>query len=185
MFVDFRRLSDKFLIPHEIDYFENARRAVYVQQEYAIRNPNGWKGYDSLTWGLTACDGPGFDYNYDDKVFQYYAARGTSGPGRVDFDDGTIAPTASAASLPFAPEIVLPTIHNLYRKYGKLGLWGIYGFKDSFNPTLNWYAEDYLGIDQGPIVLMIENYKTGFVWKYFMNDSVIKKGLKVLGIEEN
>lgn len=180
LFVDFRNINDKFTKNLGIDYFENSRRAVYTQQQYAIENPYGFVGYDSLTWGITACDGPGENYNTDKHKFLYYAGRGTSGKIYNYFDDGTIAPTASVASIVFAPELVLPTIKNLLNKYGKQGLWGEYGFKDAFNPTANWIAKDYLGIDQAPIVIMIENLKNGFVWKYTMKDPVISNGLKVL-----
>jgi hypothetical protein len=180
-FVDFRRLPDKYMLEKGIDYFENSRRATLTQRKYAIENPNAWVGYDSLTWGLTACDGPGEKYNYDNKKFHSYAGRGTSGPNLAHDDDGTIAPTAAGGSLSFAPEIVLPTLENMFNEYGKKGLWGKYGFKDSFNPTLNWFAPDYLGIDQGPIIIMSENFRTGLIWTYMMKDSVIQKGLNVLG----
>lgn len=182
MFVDLRGLTDSYLKDKGIDYFENSRRAVYTQRNYAIGNPNKWIGYDSLTWGLTACDGPGDQYNFDDKKFHSYAARGVSGKENADFDDGTIAPTAAGASIVFAPEIVIPTLINMKETYGDKRLWGKYGFVDAFNPTANWYDKDYLGLDQGPIVLMIENYRTGFVWKYMMKDEIIQKGLKGVGL---
>jgi hypothetical protein len=178
MFIDFRQLPDDYMKRKRIDYFENSRRAVYVQRHYAIENPGGWKGYDSLTWGLTACDGPGEKYNSNGKKFLSYAGRGTSGPEMVFFDDGTIAPTAAIGSIVFAPEIVIPTIINFKNVKN---LWGPYGFYDSFNPTLNWVNSDYIGIDQGPIVIMIENFRTGLVWNYFMKDPVIQKGLNTLG----
>ncbi|KAA3609198.1 MAG: hypothetical protein DWQ05_22960 [Calditrichaeota bacterium] len=181
MFIDFRNLPDSYMREKGIDYFENARRAVMVQQRYAIDNPMKWVGYDSLTWGLTACDGPGPKYNTETRKFRLYSARGSSGPDFIHNDDGTIAPTAAAASIDFAPEIVIPTLKNMYKKYGPEGLWGKYGFRDAFNPELSWIDNDYLGIDQGPIVLMIENWRNGFVWKYLMADPVIKKGLQRLG----
>jgi len=184
MFVDFRGIADKYMTEKGIDYFENSRIASYVQRLYAIQNPKGWKGYDSLTWGITACDGPGPSFNFDDKEFWGYAGRGTSGPDWNYFDDGTIAPTAAVASVPFAPEITIPTLIHFYDFYGPKGLWGKYGFLDSFNPTLNWFNTDYLGIDQGPIVVMIENYKTGLVWNQFMEDSVVIEGLKKLGFNK-
>ncbi|GAB6282733.1 MAG: glucoamylase family protein [Ignavibacterium sp.] len=184
IFIDFRNYFDEYMKEKGIDYFENSRRATYTQQKYAIENPLGWKGYDSLTWGITACDGPGSKYNYDDKKFYDYAGRGSSGPKHILFDDGTIAPTAAGGSIPFAPEITIPTLMNMYKKYGSQGLWNKYGLLDAFNPTLNWYNDDYLGIDQGPIVLMIENFRNGFVWKYVMKDPIIQKGLKALGFEK-
>jgi hypothetical protein len=96
-------------------------------------------------------------------------------------DDGTIAPTAAAASIVFAPEIVLPTLHAMYARYGAKGLWGRYGFHDAFNPTVNWVDADFLGVDQGPIILMLENFRTGMIWKYMLADPVIQTGLKRLG----
>lgn len=182
LWLDGRGLIDSYMQNKGIDYFENSRRATYVQREYAIQNINKWSGYDSLTWGLTACDGPGENYNYNGKEFWDYSARGTSGPDST-FDDGTIAPTAAGGSIPFAPEITIPALIRMYNKYGSKGLWGKYGFLDAFNPTLNWYDKDYLGLDQGPIVIMIENYLNGFVWKYFMKDPIVKKGLMRLGFK--
>ncbi len=184
MFLDLKGMPDQYMREKGIDYFENSRRATYVQRQYAIDDPNNWKGYDSLTWGLTACDGPGSKYNFDDREFMDYAARGTSGPDST-FDDGTIAPTAAAGSIVFAPEIVIPTLMKMYERYSSKGLWGKYGFVDAFNPTANWYDTDDLGLDQGPIVIMIENYRNGFVWKYFMKDEIVKRGLKKLGFVSN
>lgn len=184
LFIDFRGLADSYLREKNIDYFENARRAVLTQRNYAIENPLGWKGYDSLCWGLSACDGPGPSFNFDNKKFDFYNARGTSGKDFIQNDDGTIAPTAAISSIVFAPEFVLPAIKNLFDRYGDNGLWGKYGLKDAFNPTVNWFDPDYLGIDQGPIVIMIENFRTGFVWNYLMKDKLIQNGLKRLGFSD-
>jgi hypothetical protein len=181
-FIDCRSLVDKYMKEKGIDYFENSRRATYVQRQYAIENPKGWVGYDSLCWGVTASDGPTDKYNFDDKVFLGYAGRGTSGPDYNYFDDGTIAPYGPLSSLPFAPEIVLPTIKSINEKYGAK-LWGKYGYYDAFNPTAKWVNDDYIGIDQGPLLIMIENFRTGFVWNYMMKDPVIQNGLKRLGFE--
>lgn len=112
-----------------------------------------------------------------------YAGRGTSGKDLVYFDDGTIAPTAAAGSTAFAPEIVIPTLMNFKEKFGSEGLWDKYGFVDAFNLTAGWYGKDYLGIDQGPIILMIENFRNEFVWKFMMKDPVIQNGLKRLSFE--
>jgi len=181
-FIDFRGLADKYMKEKGIDYFENSRRATYVQRQYAIDNPYGWVGYDSLCWGVTACDGPTEKYNFGDKKFLGYAGRGTSGPDYNYFDDGTIAPYGPLSSIPFAPEIVLPTAESLLEKYGGK-LWGKYGFYDSFNLTAGWYDDDYIGIDQGPMLIMIENFRTGLVWEYMMKDPVIQQGLNRLGFE--
>jgi hypothetical protein len=179
-FIDFRGLADKFMIEKGIDYFENSRRATYVQREYAIENPKGWVGYDSLCWGFTASDGPGSQYNFGDKKFEGYAGRGASGKNNTIAEDGTIAPYGPLSSLPFAPEIVLPTIKSMNSKYGK-ELWGKYGYYDSFNPTAKWVNNDFIGIDEGPMLIMIENFRTGLVWDYVMKDPIIQKGLTKLG----
>ena len=181
-FIDYRGIADEYMKEKGIDYFENSRRATYVQRQYAIDNPKGWIGYDSLCWGVTASDGPTEKYNFDDKKFLGYAGRGTSGPDYNYFDDGTIAPYASLSSLPFAPEIVLPTIKSINEKYGKK-LWGKYGYYDAFNPTAKWFNDDFIGIDEGPMLIMIENFRTGLVWNYVMKDPIIQKGLNKLGYE--
>jgi hypothetical protein len=180
VFIDFRGIADSYMKEKGIDYFENSRRATYVQRQYAIDNPHGWIGYDSLCWGVTASDGPTARYNFDGREFLGYAGRGTSGPDYNYFDDGTIAPYGPLSSLPFAPEIVLPTIKSINERYGDR-LWGKYGYYDSFNLTANWVNDDFIGIDQGPMLIMIENFRTGLVWDYVMKDSVIQKGLSTLG----
>lgn len=180
-FIDYRNIYDEFMLKKGIDYFENSKRAALTHQQYAIENPNGWAGYDSLTWGLTACDGPADEIqDLDRNIFHGYSERGPSYPFRSSVDDGTIAPTGAASSIVFIPEIVIPTLINMYEKYGEKGLWGKYGFKDAFNPSLNWIDKDYLGIDQGPIVIMIENFRTGLIWEYCMKDPVIIQGLENL-----
>jgi hypothetical protein len=181
IFIDFRNLADSYMREKGIDYFENSRRATYVQREYAIENPKGWVGYDSLCWGISACDGPGQSYNFNDKVFLSYAGRGTSGLELNYFDDGTITPYAAISSIVFAPEIVIPAIKSFNERFAEKGLWGPYGYYDAFNLTADWIGEDYIGIDQGPIVLMIENFRSGLVWNYVMKDTVIQKGLERLG----
>jgi hypothetical protein len=183
-FINPKDLKDKFMREKGIDYFENSRRATYVQRQYAIDNPHGWIGYDSLCWGISASDGPTDKYNFDGKEFLGYAGRGTSGPDLNYFDDGTIAPYAAISSIVFVPEIAFPTIKSFNQKYGS-GLWGPYGYVDAFNPTLNWFNKEYIGIDQGPLLLMIENFRTGFVWKYVMKDPVIQTGLEKLGFTQS
>ncbi len=181
-FIDYRGIADDYMREKGIDYFENSRRATYVQRQYAKDNPKGWIGYDSLCWGVTASDGPPETYNFNDKKFLGYAGRGTSGPDYNYFDDGTIAPYASLSSLPFAPEIVFPAIQSMNKKYGKK-IWGKYGYFDAFNLTAKWFDSDYLGIDQGPMLMMIENFRTGLVWNYVMKDPIIQNGLNKLGYE--
>ncbi len=182
VFIDFRGLVDSYMSKKRIDYFENSRRATLVQRLYAIDNPHNWTGYDSLCWGISACDGPGENYNFDDKKFYGYAGRGTSGPDFNYFDDGTITPYAAISSIVFTPEVVIPTIKAFNEKYGKR-LWNKYGYLDSFNPTLNWFNKEYIGIDQGPLLLMIENFRSGLIWNYVMKDPIIQNGLKKLGFE--
>ena len=152
------------------------------REQYAMDNPHGWVGYDSLCWGVTASDGPGDKYNFDDKKFLGYAGRGTSGPDYNYFDDGTIAPYGPLSSLPFAPEIVFPTIRSMNERYGDK-LWGKYGYYDSFNPTAKWFDNDFVGIDEGPMLIMIENFRTGLVWNFVMKDPIIQKGLNRLGFK--
>lgn len=181
-FIDFRGLADAYLREKKIDYFENSRRATYVQRQYAIDNPHGWDGYGPLCWGITASDGPTEKLNVNGKKFLGYAGRGTSGPAYNYFDDGTIAPYGPLSSLPFAPEIVLPTIRSMLQEHGEK-LWGKYGLYDSFNLTANWVDDDFLGISQGPLLIMIENFRTGLVWDCVMKDPVIQEGLNKLGFE--
>ena len=182
IFIDFRGVVDKYMKDKGIDYFENSRRATLAQQQYAIQNIHNWKGYDEFTWGITACDGPGSTYNSNGREYFGYAGRGASGPDYNYFDDGTIAPYASLSSLPFAPEIVFPTIRNIINRKGS-SIWGKYGFYDAFNETANWVNNDFIGIAQGPMLLMIENFRTGLVWNYVMKDPVIQDGMTKLGFQ--
>jgi hypothetical protein len=196
VWIDFRGIRDEFLRGKGIDYFENSRRATHAQRAYAIDNPEGWRGYGANLWGLTACDGPldgDLEIEGRRRTFHTYWARGVEAQARRD--DGTIAPTAAAASLPFAPEIVLPALEEMCRRFGD-DLVTRYGFLDAFNPTLRlpvplrhgrvapgvgWFDGDYLGIDQGPIVAMIENYRSGLVWRTMRRNSHVIAGLKRAG----
>jgi hypothetical protein len=171
-----------------IDYFENSRRATHVQQRYAIENPRKFAGCGKHCWGITASDGPGPETLKLDGVereFFDYLGRGVPyGP-----DDGTIAPWAVLASLPFAPEIVLPAVDFFIHEV-KLKKSGDYGFKASFNPTHParsgdpdgwWISPRHFGLNQGPIVLMIENYRTEMPWRLMRGCSYIQKGLHQAG----
>jgi hypothetical protein len=151
------------------DYFENSRRATLAQQAYCAANPGGWAGYSDSLWGITASDDTG----------RTYSARGAPPP---QGDDGTLVPTASISSLPFAPDEVLPTIWNMWNNY-RGQLWTPYGFRDAFNLTYNWWGPDVIGIDQGPIIIMIENYRTGSVWSRFMQNADIQRGLTRIGFQ--
>lgn len=182
MWIDFRGIRDEFMRAHDSDYFENSRQATFVQQEYAIRNPMNFVGYGEHCWGFTACDGPGWvkgEVNGVQRQFFDYVARGAPfGP-----DDGTIAPWVVVASLPFAPEIVVPTVKQFAKM--ELGATGKYGFKPSFNQSFvvetsstGWWVTPYhFGIDQGPVVLMIENYRTGLLWNLMRRCPAFVTGL--------
>lgn len=183
LYIDLRGIADNYMQEKRIDYFENSRRATLTQRLYSIQNPHGFQGYDSLVWGITACDGPDQSNDFDHNKFNGYAGRGSSGPQYNYFDDGTIAPYASGSSIVFAPEIVVPTLMHLYNQYKDKGIWGKYGFVDAFNLTANWFDKDDIGIDEGPLLLMLENFRTGLIWKYMMRDTIIKNGLNVLGFQ--
>ena len=187
IWIDFRAIQDAFMRDKGIDYFENSRRATYVQQRYAIDNPLKFAGYGRHCWGLTASDGPGPDtliVNGLERHFFDYLARGVPyGP-----DDGTIAPWAVVASLPFAPEIVLPTLDYCVHQV-HLTEFNPYGFKATFNPTHpdtsgnphGWMSRWHYGLNQGPIVLMIENYRTGLPWRLMRDCPYIGQGLRRAG----
>jgi len=186
LWIDFRGIPDGFMREKGIDYFENSRRATLVQQRYAERNPRGFRGYSRDIWGITASDGPGPAVRRIDgrlRRFYDYCARGVPyGP-----DDGTLSPWAVVASLPFAPEIVLPTISAFLEKYPDMRTH--YGFLCSFNPTFgksrsgrgDWIARGYYGLDQGPVVLMIENFATGLIWNLTRSCAPIVEGLRRAG----
>ena len=186
MWIDFRGIQDEYMSEKAIDYFENSRRAVYVQQAYAIRNPKKMVGYDRYTWGITASDGPGPAVRRlrgrTLRFYDYVARSIPYGP-----DDGTLAPWAIAASLPFAPEVVLPSLKRINENYPEMT--NKYGFKCSYNPTFTlskgkgggWVSEGYYGLDQGPIVMMIENYRTGMLWRMMRRSPHIVAGLRRAG----
>jgi hypothetical protein len=186
LWIDFRGIRDDFMRAHDSDYFENSRQATLVQQEYAVRNPLGFVGYGAHCWGFTACDGPGRvrrTVNGIEREFFDYVARGAPfGP-----DDGTVAPWVVLASLPFTPEIVMPTVRHLAAM--DLGMTAKYGFRPSFNQSFEvpgspsgwWVTPFHFGIDQGPVVLMIENYRTGLLWKLMRRCPAIVTGLRRAG----
>ena len=181
--IDFYKIQDAYMRGRGIDYFENSRRATYAQQSYAAANPGGWTGYSDRIWGLTASDGPGdvtLTLGGRSRQFHGYWARGASFTETPD--DGTIAPTAAGGSIPFAPEIAIPALWAMRQTYGA-SLFSTYGFRDAFNPTYTassaagWFDVDYLGIDQGPIVAMIENYRTGLIWRLMRGNAYIVRGM--------
>ncbi|HSJ13290.1 MAG TPA: glucoamylase family protein [Longimicrobiales bacterium] len=193
VWIDFRGIQDEFMRGRGIDYFENSRRATLSQRAYGVDNPGGWRDYGADIWGLTASSGPLADTIVIDgraRVFRRYWARGAA---RGDIrDDGTIVPTAAGGSIPFAPDETIAALRAMRERYGEL-VFREYGFVDAFNPTLDvagvtpargrivpgvgWFEDDYLGIDQGPIIAMIENHRTGLVWEYMKRNSYLVRGL--------
>jgi hypothetical protein len=155
---DPRNQRDRFC-----DYFENNRNISLTHRAYSIANPGKHKGYGPLVWGLTASDGP-----------DGYTA---SAPNH---DTGTVAPTAALSAMPYTPEASLATLKYYYHKLGNR-LWGEFGFYDAFNLDRDWFAKSYIAIDQGPIVCMIENYRTGLCWRMFMANPEIAPMLKAIG----
>ncbi len=193
VWVDFRGIQDEYMRGKGIDYFENSRRATLSQRAYAIANPGGWRDYSADIWGLTASDGPTdttIVIGGTARRFHRYWARGAAAPYLND--DGTIAPTAAGGSVPFAPEITIPALMAMRDRYGA-DLYTRYGFLDAFNPTLReagvrlgrgrivpgkgWFDDNYLGIDQGPIVAMIENHRSGMIWREVRESPYIVRGL--------
>lgn len=196
VWIDFRDIQDQYMRERGVDYFLNSRRATLAQRDYAIDNPLKWKDYGENVWGLTASDGPQNteqDYRGELRQFRHYSSRGAG--LRENFDDGTLAPTAVLGSLPFAPEVVIPAVVEMHKRYGDY-LYSSYGFLDAFNPSFDydiplktgrlvpgkgWVASDYIGIDQGPILTMIANYRDEFVWNVMKNNRYIRRGLQRAG----
>lgn len=161
----FLGLSPKGLQDRYANYWEQNKNHSLINHAYCADNPKKYKGYSEYCWGLSASD----DYK------GYDAHSPTN-------DNGTISPTAALSSFPYTPEFSMKALRHFYEDHGEK-LWGEYGFKDAFNETQNWYADSYLAIDQGPIVVMIENYRSGLLWNLFMNIPEIQAGLKKLGFK--
>jgi len=193
VWIDFRAIQDSFMRGRGLDYFENSRRATYAHRAYAAVNPMAWTAYSSQMWGLTASDGPANTtllLNGSMRQFHTYWARGIS--LFESNDDGTLAPTAAGGAVAFTPEIAIPALLAMRETYGS-HLFSTYGFRDAFNPTftatgvpvergtvdptLGWFDVDYLGIDQGPIIALIENYRTGLIWRLMRGNPHIVLGL--------
>jgi hypothetical protein len=181
VWIDFREIRDAAMRRKGLDYFENSRRATFVQQRYAMHNPKKFAGYGEWCWGITASEGPGpvtLEVDGVTRHFFDYVARGVPrGP-----DDGTLAPWAVVASLPFVPEIVMPTIANFHAMgVGR----GPYGFEATFNPTFptntkapcGWVSPYNFGLNDGPILLMVENHRTGLVWELMRRCPYLVRGL--------
>src|SRR5438309_7183077 len=189
LWIDFRGIQDAFMRAHGIDYFENSRRATYVQQAYAIRNPKRFAAYGEHLWGITASNGPGpatRRVNGVTRRFMGYRARAVPyGP-----DDGTLAPWAVVASLPFAPEIVLPALRYCLDRYPAAAK--AHGLVCSINPTFPgsphrpgpWISHAHFALDQGPIILMIENYRSGLLWRLMRRCPFVVNGLRRAGFND-
>jgi hypothetical protein len=158
--LDPRGLKDRYG-----DYWRQNVQHTLINYEHCVRNPNGHKGYGPSCWGLTASDDPAG-----------YAAHAP------DRDNGVISPTAALGSFPYAPEQSKRALRYFYEIVGDR-IWNRYGFTDAFSEGQNWYADTYLAIDQGPIVAMMENHRTGLLWKLFMRDADAQTGLRKLGFQ--
>ncbi len=190
LWLDLRGIHDDFNRKTGIDYFENSRRATYVQRQYAIDNPLGFSHYHKYGWGLTASDGPGPAVRIVDGVrraFYAYEARGAPfGP-----DDGTVSPWAVVASLPFAPEIVIETMRHAIERLG-LKRRSPYGLEASYNRTFpdtsrnphGWVSPSIFGLNEGPIILMIENFQSSLIWNTIRSCRYILEGLRRLGFRD-
>jgi len=185
LWLDLHGIQDEYTRQKGLDYFENSRRATYVQQGYAIDNLQNFVGYGEHCWGITASEGPGGKDKVVDKngrTFFGYLARGVPEP-----DDGTLSPWVAIASLPFAPEIVIPTVEYFNSAYPQLR--GKYGLTCSLNPTFQdeskpeqgWVSDFYYGINVGPNVLMIENFRTRLIWRLMRQCPYVVEGLRRAG----
>lgn len=198
IWLDVRNIQDDYMRRRGIDYFENSRRAVYAQQAYAIANPKSCKDYGATVWGITASDGPA-DIMFQDagvwRRFRSYAARGIGSADTLFFDDCTLAPTAAVASIPFAPELAIPAVLDMYQRFGE-HIYSTYGFLDAFNlsfsfgggvphgrciPGFGWVDSDYIGIDEGAILAMIENYRSALIWRVMRTNPYVRQGLQRAG----
>ncbi len=158
-------LNPKGLKDRYADYWQNNANQTLAIHDYCVANPKGFKGYGPDSWGLTA------SYSVNG-----YAAH------TISRDLGVVSPTAAISSIPYTPKQSMKVIRHFYEDFGDK-LWGKYGFYDAFSETDNWYPKWYLGIDQGPMVVMIENYRSGLLWKLFMKNADVQKGLKKLGFD--
>jgi hypothetical protein len=156
--LDPRGLKDRYA-----DYWRHNKNHTLLNRKHCVQNTLNYKGYGENCWGLTA--------SYSLKG---YAAHR---PGR---DLGVISPTAALSSFPYAPEYAMQALEHFYYDLGER-IWGPYGFYDAFSEQENWYSQGYLAIDQGPIIVMIENYRSGLLWKLFMSCPEVQRGLKKLG----
>lgn len=167
--IDFRNKKDS----NGIDWFENSIKATLANRKYCIDNSNTYRTFGENSWGLTACVGP-----------KGYSGEFGSMPAfsKLEGNDGTISPSGVAGSIVFTPKLSIEALENYYNNYPRL--WGKYGFKDAYNLENRkpWYAKECIGIDKGISMIMIENYLTGLIWKYFMKNKYVIQGLDKLNI---
>jgi hypothetical protein len=156
-------LDPRGLKDRHADYWDLNVRHVRLPHAHCVANPHQHTGYGESCWGLTASEDPG--------GYSVHAP---------DNDNGTITPTAALSSLPYAPREVMQTLRHFLAHYGAK-IWGRYGFVDAFSEQRSWYSDTFLAIDQGPIVVMIENHRTGLLWKLFMSVPEVRTGLARLG----
>ena len=161
----FLGLNPKGLKDKYADYWMQNKNHTLINHDYCVANPGKFKGYGENCWGLTASD-----------TYNGYDAHSPTN------DHGTITPTAALSAFPFTPEYSMKALRHFYDDLGDK-IWGKYGFVDAFNETKGWYAKSYLAIDEGPIIVMIENYRSGLLWKLFMSAPEIQNGLNKLGFE--
>jgi hypothetical protein len=183
--IDLRGIRDPFMREKNSDYFENSRAAVYIQRRYTQLNPHEFVGYDENCWGLSACDGPtdgqSDAVSPDHRLFGY-AGRGVPyGP-----DDGTLSAPAVLASLPFAPALVMEATRNMLHRYPQMMVDN--RLASSFNPSVPvdgqpWISNGYYGLDQGVVVMMIENHRSGLIWQLMRSNPYIGDGLRQAGFE--
>jgi hypothetical protein len=161
---DPHNLRDKFA-----NYFVNNRNQARVNEAYCVANPHHWKGYGADDWGLTATDGP-------DGYVPYEAT--------ADLDDGTIAPTGAISAFAYTPQASMAVLKHFYRNLGAQ-VWSVYGFRDAFNLQQNWYSGITMGLNQAPMAVMIENHRTGLIWRLFMANPEIRQALERIGFRQD
>lgn len=188
IWIDFRGIQDQFMQAKNLDYFENSKRATLGNKAYCLSNPGNFIGYNENCWGLTACDGPyNGELQIEGKKYTFFDYRARGASSSLVVDDGTIAPTAAGGSMAFAPEECEAALTYMWNQY-YTDLVGPYGFKDAFNLTFKnanhpkgWFDIDYLGIDQGPILLQMANLENEIIWKTMKKNKYIVSGLQKAG----
>ena len=154
-------LDPHTITDHYTNYFENNKKIALINWRYCTENPNNRKGFNRSFWGITASDGP----------WGYKALE-----PRKEIEDGTLAPTGALASFPYTPEQSMSALKNMYRNHGHY-MWGEYGFRDAVNLNQNWQSRIFMGLNQAPVTVMIENYRSRLIWELFLKNNEIKKAL--------